>query len=290
MVPGSKLPCQFPELRWVAMDSNSGFARANNAGIKLSNGDSVLLLNPDTIILKDAVSQCYSRIMKSNFVATEYSCLTQMVHLISGNYVPLGGINLLMQVPYFGGMLKWIARMAGVKATNFREAKKGITEVDWINGAFLMVKKSAIEKAGMLDEDFFLYHEESEWCSRLKKTGNLCIFGDLKVIHLEGQSTNKAFASATSGYSNLSDTKGYQLMLSMFVRIRKEFGAEWFLFHLLCYTIAIPFVLVFSLFHSLISFSINPLSNCLGFSKNVFKCWNWISTLFSNKPHFYKVL
>ena len=76
-----------------------------------------------------------------------------------------------------------------------------------------MTKKIAIEKVGVLDEDFFLYHEESEWCSRLKKVGKLCIFGELHVVHLEGQSTNKAFSSGTSGYSNLGDKKGFQLML-----------------------------------------------------------------------------
>ena len=40
-------------------------------------------------------------------------------------------------------------------------------KVEWINGAFLMVKKEAIDKAGLMDEDFFLYAEEIEWCSRL---------------------------------------------------------------------------------------------------------------------------
>jgi len=51
-------------------------------------------------------------------------------------------------------------------------------KVDWINGAFLMVKRSAVEKAGLLDEDFFLYAEEAEWCWRLGKYGELVVYGD----------------------------------------------------------------------------------------------------------------
>jgi GT2 family glycosyltransferase len=280
-----------PSVEWIEMPGNEGFARANNAGIRQAKGDAILLLNPDTIVQGNAISECYQRLMASQYVAAGVQLLNpDGSPQVSGNYVPVGGINLMMQVPYIGNLLKWVAKKSGAASTNLPEARQKVTEVDWINGAFIMVKRSAIEKVGMLDEDFFLYHEESEWCSRLKKVGKLCIYGDLKVVHLEGQSANKAFASATSGYSNLSDKKGYQLMLSMFVRIRKEFGAGWYLFHLLSYTIAIPFILIIAFFHSLVSFSFSILKNVWGFSWNVFKCWQFVFVLFANKPHFYKVL
>ena len=55
-----------------------------------------------------------------------------------------------------------------VKKTNVPDAK-GTVEVDWINGAFLMVKKPAVDIAGLMDEDFFLYAEEAEWCSNFFK-------------------------------------------------------------------------------------------------------------------------
>ncbi|MCH5717217.1 glycosyltransferase family 2 protein [Niabella hibiscisoli] len=71
----------------------------------------------------------------------------------------------------------------------------------------MMVKKSAIAQVGSFDEDFFLYAEESEWCSRLKKAGKLCIYGDFNVLHLEGGSSNNAYDSKTKGYQSLSDKK-----------------------------------------------------------------------------------
>jgi GT2 family glycosyltransferase len=64
--------------------------------------------------------------------------------------------------------LKGLGNIVGVAKPNIPNAT-GTVEVDWINGAFMMVKKHAIEKAGLMDEDFFLYSEEAEWCSRLKK-------------------------------------------------------------------------------------------------------------------------
>ncbi len=172
----------FPFINWVLMEDNVGFARANNAGITASHGDAVLLLNPDTLIIDSAISKCYQALMQSEYIA----CGVQLLNIngspqISGNFVMTGGLNYLMQVPYVGSVIRWIALKAGVSKTNLPEAIKMVTEVDWINGAFLMVKKDAIKKAGLLDEDFFLYHEESEWCSRLKKVGKLYHFSNFIV-------------------------------------------------------------------------------------------------------------
>lgn len=281
----------FTRVKWLQMPGNEGFARANNRGIREAGGDAVLLLNPDTVSQANAVEGCYHQLMTSNYAAVGVQLLNpDGTPQVSGNYIAPGGLNLLMQVPYFGNMLKLLAKKSGIRSTNLPEAKQPVTEVDWINGAFLMVKRSAIEKAGMLDEDFFLYHEESEWCSRLKRSGKLCIFGNLHVVHLEGQSSNKAFESATTGYSNLSDRKGYQLMLSMFVRIRKEFGVAWFILHFLCYTLSLPFILLFALAESVLRFSFSVFLSATGFSKNVIKCWQYLFIIIGNNPHFYKVL
>ncbi|MGC4103705.1 glycosyltransferase family 2 protein [Ferruginibacter sp.] len=165
-------------------------------------------------------------------------------------------------------------------------------EVDWVNGAFLMVKKSAIEKAGLLDEDFFLYAEEIEWCSRLRKTGKMCIYGDLHVIHMMGVTANQVFKSASAGYKELGDKKGYQLILSGLVRVRKQFGAGWFLFHFAAYLFTIPFYLIVVLFRNIFFL---PHANFQwkewwGFTKNVVGIFPFLSRILGNKPTFYKVL
>jgi GT2 family glycosyltransferase len=103
------------------------------------------------------------------------------------------------------------------KVPNVQQAKE-VEEVDWISGAFLMVKREGVEKAGFMDEDFFLYAEEVEWCSRLRKAGLLCLFGNLNMVHLEGTTINKSQNLEEKGYYNLYDKKGLQLMVSNHVR------------------------------------------------------------------------
>ncbi len=209
-----KITTLFPQVIWVQMNYNSGFARGNNEGIRKSSGNVVLLLNPDTIIENNAIERCYNNFYSSQYVA----CGVQLLNpdnspQISGNYAMMGGLNYLLPLPFLGGLLKSFANIFGVKKPNVPEAK-GVVEVDWINGAFLMVKKNAIQKAGLLNEDFFLYAEEAEWCSRLRKIGRLCIYGDISVLHLQGETSNETFNSAGKGYMNLFDRKGKQIMLA----------------------------------------------------------------------------
>ncbi|MBO9660984.1 MAG: glycosyltransferase family 2 protein, partial [Chitinophagaceae bacterium] len=210
---------------------------------------------------------------------------------ISGNFFMKGGLNHLMALPYLGRLIRWVGLQLKVKKTNVPEAA-GAVEVDWINGAFLMVKRSAIEKAGLLDEDFFLYSEEIEWCSRLRKFGPMCVYGDLHVVHLEGASSNDAFKSKTKGYQHLGDRKGKQVMISGLLRIRKQYGVAWFLFHLSAYLFAIPVYLLVLIVKTVL---FRPgvggeWRNWWGYSGNTMVLLKHSLLMLRNRPHFYKVL
>lgn len=282
----------YPDIIWIQMNYNAGFARANNAGIKVSRGKAVLLLNPDTIIINRAIEECYNRFIKSTFIA----CGVQLLNpdntpQISGNFFMKGGLNHLLSLPYLGPFLRSIAFAIKVKKTNVQQASAE-EKVDWINGAFLMVKKSAIKKAGLMDEDFFLYAEEIEWCSRLLRAGEMCIYGDLNVLHLQGETINKETETSDKGYSNLFDKKGLQLMVSNHLRIRKQFGNGWFFFHLIMFTIGIP-VFAFGSFFDHLFHGRNPFADShkiKGITKNVFTVWQLLPKIISGKPHFYKML
>lgn len=281
-----------PDVIWIDMPYNSGFARANNAGIRAARGELILLLNSDTLNENNAVHNCFERLYNDKYVAAGVQLLNaDRTPQISGNYVMTGGLNYLMALPYIGKLLRDIAVKSGAKKTNISYATATV-EVDWINGAFLMIKKTAIEAAGMLDEDFFLYAEEAEWCSRLKKRGPLCIYGDLNIIHLEGSSSNRAYESKSKGYQKLSDKKGYQIMLSNFVRFRKEFGIFWYLFHLAVNLITIPIAFSILLFKTIfVQRGIKEeWKNWSGYSANVLGSLSYFFLIISNKPHFYKVL
>ena len=282
----------FPQAKWIQMDYNAGFARANNEGIRQAMGKAVLLLNSDTLNLNNAIGNCFLSFLESSYVA----CGVQLLNAdsspqISGNYVMQGGLNHLLPLPYIGGFMKWLGDLLSVKKPNVPDAS-GEVEVDWINGAFLMVKKTAIETAGLLDEDFFLFAEEAEWCSRLKRVGKLCIYGQFKVMHLQGATADKTFQSAEKGYQNLYDKKGLQIMVSNLVRIRKQFGVFWFLFQLMIFTLTIPVFFLFSFVENLFQLR-NPFRDfqvAAGFTRNVIKVWSIVMVIIRNRPYFYKVL
>jgi GT2 family glycosyltransferase len=280
-----------PDVVWIQIGYNAGFSRANNAGIIQSKGQTVLLLNPDTIITNNAVEKCFDRFINASYVA----CGVQLLNpdntpQISGNFFMTGGLNHLLPLPYLGVLLRQIAFAIKVKKTNVEQAARE-ENVDWINGAYIMAKKSAIEKAGLMDEDFFLYSEEIEWCSRLKKYGQLCIYGDLYVLHIQGETINKATATTDKGYTNLYDQKGLQLMVSNHLRIRKQYGVLWLLFHLMIHTLDIP-VFAFCSFFDLLFHGKNPFADSKrikGLTLNVIEVWLLLPKIISNKPYFYKM-
>jgi GT2 family glycosyltransferase len=283
---------RFATIRWMQMGYNAGFARANNEGIRQSRGDSVLLLNPDTIIIDNAIKKCYDSFITSGYVA----CGVQLLNAdntpqISGNFFFKGGLNVLLPLPYLGNFYKWLGERSKVRKPNIPEAT-AMVEVDWINGAYLMVKKSVIQKAGLLDEDFFLFAEESEWCSRLQKYGRLCIYGQYNVIHLQGATTGKEFNSPGKGYYNLYDKKGLQIMVSNFLRIRKQLGKGWFVINLLNYILDIPIFAIGKFIENILHLR-NPFAQyklVVGYTRNVFLLLALTPKIIINKPHFYKVL
>jgi GT2 family glycosyltransferase len=282
----------FPQVRWIQLDYNAGFARANNEGIRQSSGDTVLSLNSDTLIKDNAIGKCFDAFASSPYAA----CGVQLLNAdgspqISGNYFMKGSLNNLLPLPYIGATIKFAGNLFGAKKPHVPDAATAV-EVDWINGAFLMVKKSAIANVGLMDEDFFLYAEEAEWCHRLKKAGKLAIFGQYKVIHLQGQTSNETFKSKSEGYYNLYDRKGLQIMLSNFVRIRKQFGIGWFVFHMLAYTLTIPFYFIGIFIEAIFRFRspAKDLANFAGYFRNMIRLWDFFGKIVLNKPTFYKVL
>jgi GT2 family glycosyltransferase len=283
---------EFPDIRWIEMHYNAGFARANNEGIRQAEAETVLILNPDTIIPPKALDDSYRPFIASDYVACGVQLLNEdSTPQISGNYFVPGGLNYLLPLPYTGKFIKALGNLFSVKAPHVADSD-ALVEVDWINGAFLMVKQSAIRNAGLMDEDFFLYAEEAEWCARLKKIGKLCIFGNVKVFHLQGISSNEAFSSAGKGYYNLSDKKGRQIILSNLVRIRKQYGLFWFLFDLCIYSITIPISFIGNLISLLFPKSRRTYSfyEWAGFSRNLAYIWSKTPRILMNRPYFYKAL
>lgn len=283
---------EFPQVHWIQMTYNAGFARANNAGMRIAIGDMLLLLNPDTIVLDHALDTCVQRFR----VSTHAACGVQLLNpdgspQLTGFYFMKGGLNHLLPLPYWGTVVRWLGYTLKTKVPNVRSADAE-QEVDWINGAFLMVKRSTLHRAGMMDEDFFLYAEETEWCSRIRRKGTLAVYGDLHVIHLQGETANAAFETNDKGYYDLYSRKGLQLMVSNHLRVRKHHGVGWLLVLLLNYTFAVPLAFVCSFIENLLRLR-NPFrywKKAWQLGANVCKLWGLAPKIIRNERYFYKLL
>ncbi len=130
-----------------------------------------------------------------------------------------------------------------------------------------------------------------EWCSRIKKEGKLCLYGDLKIIHLEGATADGISKAKEKGYYNLYDKKGLQLMVSNHVRVRKQYGTGWFLFLLLNYTFGVFVFWIASTVHHLFTLRspARQWKRVGAFAENVLSLWQLAPTIIRNKPHFYKM-
>ncbi len=105
-----KFTALFPQVIWMEMRYNSGFARANNKGISKALGDTILLLNPDTLIENNAIEKCYKYLNASDNVAAGIQLLNiDRSPQISGNYIMKGGLNYLLPLPYLGNIFRAFA-------------------------------------------------------------------------------------------------------------------------------------------------------------------------------------
>ncbi len=100
---------KFPEVVWIDMGYNAGFARANNAGIKIATGEFLLILNTDTIILDGALDKVVA-LFKAEKKAV--ACGVQLLntdgsHQISGAHFIKGGLNFLLPLPYLGNFVRY---------------------------------------------------------------------------------------------------------------------------------------------------------------------------------------
>lgn len=181
----------FPQVRLTCNLHNRGFAAANNQAMARPLAPYVLLLNSDTVIINGAIGKLH------NFIQANSRCAVvapKLVHpegrynVLACGYQPtlrtlLNHYSLLSRVfkksRFFRGVNLW----AGVHDDQPRE-------IEWVSGACMMVRTSAIEQVGLLDDSWFMYAEDMEWCDRLRSTGSTIVhLPDAQVLHYGGASS-----------------------------------------------------------------------------------------------------
>ena len=283
---------KFPQIKWLQTGYNAGFARANNEGIRIAQGKHILILNADTIITANALDKAIELFESSDAVACGVQLLnTDGTTQISGAHFVKGGLNFLLPLPYLGSLVRWLGYKFKSRPPSVKNVEEKI-EVDWIVGAFILVRKDVLDKAGLMDEDFFMYAEEIEWCARLRKQGKLYLFSEPKVIHLGGGTSSDYYATDESENSkNLWNKKARQIIVSQMLRIRKQFGVFWFLVVLGFYLLELVIfpVCLFIEYFILLGKTKYKLSHVGGYYNNVFSLLNYVPKIILNKKYFYKV-
>ena len=179
----------FNQVILINNKENKGFAAANNQGIRIAKGRYILLLNSDTIILGDVISKTI-KFADSNPKAAVVGCqILNIDRTIQHSCFMFPSItNMILSSTYLYKIFprnKYLGRerMTWWDHSDFRE-------VDVLTGCYLLVRRESIGQVGVLDEQFFIYAEETDWCWRFKRAGWKCIFAPVgQIIHLGGQSS-----------------------------------------------------------------------------------------------------
>ncbi len=172
----SNFKFQNSNFKFILSQENGGFSKGNNLGIKKAKGKYILLLNPDTLLVENSLKIMFAWMEAHSEVAVASCQLLNSEQKLS----PTGG--------YFPNLFRVAAWAVFFKPFSFHPPaffyKKEFSP-DWVTGAFFMVRKEALEKVGLLDENIFMYGEELEWCMRFKSAGWRIKYTPItKIIHL----------------------------------------------------------------------------------------------------------
>lgn len=166
----------------IKNNSNVGYAKANNQGIKKAKGKAILLLNSDTIISENSIDNAYKHLKNADILTINLKN-PDMTNQQAAGFGP-NFLNIfcwaffLDDFPFVDKIIKpyQISKIKYFEKTH---------EVDWVMGAFFLMKREVVQKIGYLDEKIFMYGEEMEFCKRAQlKKFKIYYFSSPSIVHL----------------------------------------------------------------------------------------------------------
>lgn len=182
---------RFPWVRLIENRENLGFAGGNNAALREARGDILLLLNPDTVIVADALQRLRACLVDVSSLA---AVAPQLLY-------PDGAPqNSWGKFPSLRGELSWLRERTN-SAQEFATKSYPLLNVDWAKGACLMIRRAAWEQVGELDEEYWLYTEEADWCYRARRLGwTIAVRPDACIVHIEQAASRQNVARSLIQY------------------------------------------------------------------------------------------
>jgi len=179
----------FQQVILIENSENRGFATANNQGMVVAKGRYVLLLNSDTVVLDNAIANTV-RFADENPQAAVTGCrvLNSDRTLQRTCFMFPSILNMLLSSTYLYKLFPK-NRFFGREQMTWWD-RSDVRKVDVVTGCFMLVRREAIEQVGVMDEQFFMYGEETDWCYRFRKKDWKVMFAPVgQIIHFGGQST-----------------------------------------------------------------------------------------------------
>jgi len=195
---GAAVRQRWPVVRVIDAGTNVGFARAANLGIRQSSGDLVLLLNPDTEVRSGAVDTLVATLVSNPDAAVVGPRLVDAHGRPELSFgAMIGPFAELRQKVLVRGSQRGLPVIRGYvdRLTRLPHA------VDWVSGACLLVRRADAEAVGLLDERYFMYAEDVDFCAALRARGRTVLFTPAaEVVHVRGRSVASAPGATAAAY------------------------------------------------------------------------------------------
>lgn len=183
---------KFPQVVLIENGKNLGFSKANNIAINRCSGRYVLLLNSDIVVLNDCIEKCLNY-LNENKDAGALGCKVMLANGKLDHACKRGFPSPEASFYYMLHLDKLFLnnRKFGQYTLNYLN-ENTINEVDSLTGAFMMVRRETFEQVGLLDEEFFMYGEDIDWCYRIKNAGwKIVYYPEAEIIHYKGGSSKR---------------------------------------------------------------------------------------------------
>lgn len=187
-----RIKAEYPQVKLIENKINVGYSRGNNQGMREASGRYVLLLNSDTILEEQTLEIMISYMDKNIEVGAsgckivlpdgslDKACKRGFPTPLASFYYAFGFSKLFPDKPHFNQY-----QLSHLDSDHEYD-------VDCLVGAFMLVRKQVIDQVGMLDESFFMYGEDIDWCYRIKQAGwRIYYYPRTKITHYKGASSRR---------------------------------------------------------------------------------------------------